>query len=370
VPPQTELQAIGFGSEPGEPLTLFLNAQNAPLARPPGVLSNSSRQNRSIIVFNSETLAPTSWAPPQGWVNAPDQNPLDAALSMLGFALQFPKQIVGSRNGTMLVLPRHLLVLSPRYSILAPFPNPKLNPWGPYNPGNDNARATGSITGLVAASENGAIFRAGVMDESRDFRAVTPCGRYEFVRYERDNIDAYEVRTLEGRRPLFRLDRIAALEADSEGATGSNDRRPYLAGDKGPLVVASRNGNLLQIINFDIGQLAREIDPNGFHVVSQPAPAVVSGGAFEYQIQVNNPGAVTGYKLRSPVSNAASATISPSGALRFSAPQNVNYPTQIDFSIEIVGRNDRKLLHDFPIIILPRRVTNPAASPVPGGRRL
>jgi hypothetical protein len=145
------------------------------------------------------------------------------------------------------------------------------------------------------------------------------------------------------------------MNADAEDFTGFDNSRPHLVGGGGPLVIKSKHGHLLQIIDFDIGQLASQLDPGLFHVTSQPIPAMVEGGVFQYEVKVNNPGAVSGYRMRSPTTGAS---ISNSGALRFSAPQNVKVPIQIDFSIEILDRNGRTVLHNFPLLVLPRKVSD------------
>ena len=128
--------------------------------------------------------------------------------------------------------------------------------------------------------------------------------------------------------------------------------------DDGPAVIRSRGGRLLEFVALDIPRLALELAPDNFHVTSQPMPVLFEGGTYEYQIQVNNPALVSGFKLREAPPNA---TVSQTGLVRFSSPQNVRAPLQLSVSIEITAKNGRAVVHQFPIVVLPRTLPAPAS---------
>jgi hypothetical protein len=111
---------------------------------------------------------------------------------------------------------------------------------------------------------------------------------------------------------------------------------------------------------LDVAKLARELNPSRFHVTSQPMPAVISGATYEYQVTVNNPELVTRYTLGSPVTGA---TLSPTGALRYTTPNNTSAPTQLEFDIQIEGKDATRVQHRFPLNIVPRNLPAPPKTP-------
>jgi hypothetical protein len=365
LPEKVYLQAIALGEERSHPLTLFFEGRHGEQNSQFGNYTFSTwESDRTILAVNSETLSAGGWMQPQVWTEKPDLDAMRNALMFFGTGNDFPKRVVGSRDGSMLILPNHLLVLSPRYSVAAPYPNQTNRFGGPYT-GSDSA-PTGSITGILAADAHGTVYRNGLKEERVNERIVTSCGRYELSPLLQSGRSgpSFEIRSLEGRRPLFRLNRLAVLKMDlgsSDLPFASNDIR--MVGDNGPLLIRPKSGHVLQFVDFDIPRLARELDPMGFHVTSQPMPCVVEGGKYEYQIQVNNPSAVSTYRLRGETRDA---TVSPAGLLTFSAPQNIRGPLQVDLSVEIVGRNGITVLHEFPLVVLPRRVPDAPAKKTPG----
>jgi hypothetical protein len=241
-------------------------------------------------------------------------------------------------------------------------------PLGIYN----GKRPSGSITGLITADDWGDTYANGhetKTPKQDQFGGISPCGRYR-IHYIEDLTEfqnrCVEIQTVEGSKPLFRLIRPLALQIDIE-RTGAPlaIQRVSLLQDKGPLMVKSGDGHFLEFFDFDIPKLALTTHPESFHVVSQPQPIVVAGGAYDYQVQVNNPSVITGYKLREPTSGA---TISATGLLHFQSVQSVTKPTEVNFTIEIEGKDGQTLLHHFPILVLPRNIPLPPL-PTPGNVR-
>jgi hypothetical protein len=74
---------------------------------------------------------------------------------------------------------------------------------------------------------------------------------------------------------------------------------------------------------------------------------------YEYQVEVNNPGLVTGYKLREKNDNV---TVSPTGKVQVRPPATVLTPMQIGVALDITGPNGQSVLHEFSLLVLPRKV--------------
>lgn len=362
-PARFELMGLGLGTEREQPLTLVIERKEGEQSNQVGNLTVTTWQsNRTIVALNSETLVASPWMQPVSLSDKPQESNFQAIAPLLGSGP--PKRIVGSRNGSLLILRDHLLVLTPNYSVIAPYPGAKKF-------GSDDyvgEGASGSITGLIA-TKGSSVFRNGLAQQAPG-GGSTPCGRYQIVALERSGPNSsgsrspgFEVRSLEGGLPIFRVNRLAALQVDFDSSSAVV---PRLLQDGGPLLVCSQGGRLLQFIDFDISRLAQEVNPGKVHVTSQPIPCVVEGGTFEYAIQTNNPAAVTGYKLRNKIPNAM---ISPTGVLRFPTPQNVRVPLQVDVSVEIVGQDGKTLLHDFPILVLPRKLPAQPMSPRGGMKK-
>ncbi|MHA3772930.1 hypothetical protein ACXR0O_15455 [Verrucomicrobiota bacterium sgz303538] len=365
LPANFELIAIGAGSERNEPLSLLVERRNNEQSSKFGNYTVTTWDtNRAMIAVNGETLQAGAWMQPQLWTDKSNPTAGNAALQLFGGMNGFPARIQGSRNGSILALPNHYAIISPRFSAITPYDAAR----PVFGSGLERGAVLGSMTGIVVSTSDGRIVRSGVpealREAVRDGRSVTtPCGRYLMACIEEKGSVSYEVRTIENNLPLFRLNRIVAWGADPEDQRHGSLAKISMLGDNGPLVVRSRGGQTLQFLDFDIPTLARELLPDSFHVTSQPMPVLIEGGTFDYQVQVNNPALVTGYRLRDPLPGA---TISSTGLFRFPAPQNVRAPSRLTASIEIIGKNGKTVLHSFPLIVVPRQ----AGQPKPGSPRV
>lgn len=363
LPADLSLEGIALGEHRDQPISLFLvRRQNERSAQFGDWNFTTWQTNRAMAVVNSETLKGGDWMQPQVWTDGSSPNVAEEALNLMTFGQKFPARIVGSHNGSILQLRNYFGLITPRFSLVAPYPKS----------GNQSAdlyfsspKAEGSITGIVATSSGGAISRNGIIEESLGALG-TPCGRYVLVRADSTigTSGSFEVRSIENRQPIFRLNRLAALRSDPEQGNFGSATGIQMLQDNGPAVVRSRGNKLLQFVELDIPRLAAEVAPDNFHVTSQPTPILIEGGTYEYQVKVNNPSLVTGYKLREPPPNA---TISPSGMLRFSSPQNVRAPSRMPLSIEIAGKNGTTILHNFSVIVISHQLPSspPAQSKPP-----
>jgi hypothetical protein len=348
VPANFTIRGLGVGAERGNPMTLFL--QRLPGGEPVQPGAGFWNFDARMVVLNSDTLQPAPWMQPQFWAEKPDavamKNVLDGAMSRFGVT-NFPALIPSSRNGHILGVTQHLLVVSPRYSYAIPYPNEGFRDYSGYN-----QRVSGSLTGIITARDS-KVFKNGVPLRENPGGELSPCGRYTVCRSRASEassfIDGVDFETLEGKKQVLTVARIMALHSSLGSDVG--ERHLRLAGDTGPLLASSPDRRLFQFVDFDLPKLAHELAPTTFHVSSQPQPIVFENGAYAYPIQVNNPAQVASFKLRSNIPNSA---ISMAGVLHFRAPPQVRTPAQVDFAVEIVGKQGQTVLHEFPVILLPR----------------
>jgi hypothetical protein len=375
LPADVTIEAIAIGNERSQPLSLVLLRRDPNQASLQiGNLSTVTwHGNRAMVVLNSENLQGTGWTQPQVWTDGTQPNAAEEALNFFGFAANVPVRFVGSRNGAILRLRRHLALITPGFSVVAPYPEQMSLLDDVYS--TTTERVDGSITGIVVSNSKGLASFNGLAKAEFRGGMGTPCGRYCLARLfaTQGQERSFEIRSLETQQPLFRLNRLAALKAD-RAPTGKGEATSIqLLQDQGPAVIRSAGGKLLQFVDLDIPRLATQIAPDSFHVTSQPMPVVIQAGTYEYQVQVNNSNLVARYKLRDPAPNAS---ISQGGLLRFTAPQNVHAPSRVPFKIEIEGRNGSTILHEFSVIVVSRKVpvplmrkTQPRQAPLGGGVR-
>lgn len=358
LPADVSLEGIALGEHRNQPISLFLVRRKNERSTQLGELNITTWQTgRAMVVLNSETLRSGAWAQPRVWTHGSDPAAAQEALNLLTFGQKFPRRIVGSHDGSVLQLRSYFGLITPKISLVAPYPESRNQSSGLYF---SSYSAEGSITGLVATNSRGEVSQNGVIEQDSMNALGTPCGRYFLVGVDSSSgARSFEVRSIENRQPIFRLNRLAVLRSNPEQGQFGSVAGIQVLQDNGPAVVRSRGGKLLQFVELDIPHLASVVAPDNFHVTSQPSPILVEGGTYEYQVEVSNPGLVTGYKLREPPPNAA---ISPSGMLRFSSPQNVSAPTRVPISIEIAGKSGNTILHNFSVIVIPRQL--PAPPPV------
>ncbi|MCE9554752.1 MAG: hypothetical protein K8T91_15460, partial [Planctomycetes bacterium] len=60
---------------------------------------------------------------------------------------------------------------------------------------------------------------------------------------------------------------------------------------------------------------------------------------------------------------AADTSVTPQGLLRYTAPAKVNAPTRVTFTVEILGKDGRTVLHQFPVFVLPTPPAEPKLDP-------
>jgi len=133
-----------------------------------------------------------------------------------------------------------------------------------------------------------------------------------------------------------------------------------MLGDDRSLAILARGGRFLQLVELDIPRIAKEFRPTEFHVTSQASAVVMEGEVLEYQVAVNNPDAVAGYRLRS---EAPGIFLSSEGLLRYTAPAKVSSPTLVTLTVEVVGKDGRTLVHQFPVFVLPMPQPDPRPEP-------
>ncbi|MEI8107141.1 MAG: hypothetical protein WCI46_04930 [Verrucomicrobiota bacterium] len=375
-PANVSLTGIGMGTELASPLTLAVSVKqsDAPilpggkrsqLAAEPTRLGDQvlrSDLNKTVVTIrNSQTLQAAGLAQPvelhSMLTDFGDTEPiLGRTDRMYGYSNR-PITLPASQNGIIVNLPRHLLAISPAQVFVCPFGEQDRRGldfragWG--LPG-------GSISGLMATSPTKGVFKGGWPVGRPEHGASllelggTPCGRYRLLRPEGGNWEdaCLEICASENSVPLLLVARLPLL---------SHPRRIVGLGNDGPLAILDEKGQRLQILDFNLPAMMKELAPDDFHVTSQPRPCVVQGTALQYQVEVNNPAAVQTYRLQSAVPGAQ---LSPQGLLQYTPPMTGAEGRKANIAIEVVGKNGKVFLHEFPLYILPVRA--PANPPSRG----
>ena len=345
IPSGQSVTAIGVGSISGSPLTLLLERRSDERSAQIGdVIVTSWNRNFGISVLSSETLQPGAWPAPK-FFDSNDAGAFGAGFGFAGISGR-PVRLAGSRNGQLLTLPKHLLVLTPGFSVGVPYgPGSEANIYG--------GDAMGSITGIYGASRDNTFSKNGVLitdPQTLAWIANSPCGRYKLQKSIDPEDRAVEVCTLDTRDRILRINRLVGYDEDFNQERG---REMQFLGDGGPLLAIGGGRRVLQFVDFDVPKLAAEVDPASFHVTSQPGPLVFAGGTYEYQVAVNNPAALASYKLLQAVPGL---TLSETGLARYVAPATLTQPTRIDIDIQLVNKNGAHIRHQFPLLVVPRTV--------------
>ena len=365
LPPNVQIGALGVGTNPGSPITLGMNiAQSESITRFSDLTFTSTTYRNLMVVLDGNTLQAAGWAQPVSLARMLNSSAQDPNYGFMGPPGAKPPVLPASHDGCVVTLQGSLLIISPTSSVSYPFGNRDTNilSFSGRFPQN------GSISGLMATSADGQTYKGGskVPSDSRGMAlGSTPCGRYRLIKtMEPSEDEMMEVHAAETDAPLLIATRFLYLHDDPfVHLDRPIIRRITTLGDNGPLALLSPSGRELQLVDFDIPAIMKTLEPEEFHVVSQPAPYVVEGGALQYQVQVNNAAAVKSVRLQSPVPGAF---ISSQGLLRYTAPTHITGPTQVNISIEIAGKNGNAVLHEFPIFILPhpRAASKPQINPI------
>ena len=334
-PKNMELAGIALGEGVRDPLTLFIERRklldSERYISPWGDYTFSAwESDRGMLVLDSTTLRQGSWAQPK------DSHPFSHR------ARGLPELIVGSKNGTILAMQGNLLILTPQYSPV--IKRNGVDPFGPYR-----GKAMGSITGFITANSEGYIFRNGIADGNEPWGTrISKCGRYYLKWVDAAWLNPIaEVRSIEGRQPLFRIESVAALDRGMKEVTNAQLR--FIDNDSSVLAIG-KDGRFMQLIGLNVAEAHRAVSPNSVHVISQPNPCVLEGGIFSYKVQVNNPGQIAQVKLREPIAGAA---MTPDGTLQYRAPVKVDEATRVDFPIEILTKDGATFMHQVPIFVIP-----------------
>ncbi len=347
-PKNMELAAIALGEGPRDPLTLFIERRklldSERYIGPWGDYTFSAwESDRGMLVLDSTTLRQGPWAQPKG------SHPFTHSSDGL------PERIVGSKNGTILAIKGNLLIITPQYSPIVT--RTGVDPFGPYR-----GTAMGSITGFFTGNSEGYVFKNGVAEGNVPWGTrISKCGRYYFKWVDAGWLNPIaEVWSLEDRKPLFRIESVAALDRGMKETTNAQLR--FLDDDSRVLAIG-KDGKFMQLIGLNVAEAHRTVSPNSMHVISQPNPCVLEGGIFSYKVQVNNPGQIAQVKLREPIAGAA---MTPDGTLQYRAPVKVDAATRVDFPIEILTKDGATQMHQVPIFVIPwqRAATGAQRPPV------
>lgn len=355
-PENLVLKGIGMGTENTSPVALAVNVTESKATTRLGDLTITDTTFHALVtVRDGHTLQTAGWAQPIPLTKMLRLNDRENNAGNYTFGLGDdgrPTALPASHSGRIMYLPNCFLALAPAYAVAYPLELSKALDL--FRQAERN-RPSGSISGLMAVAPSGQAFKGGTAVGGERVPSAyggTPCGRYVLAQSNPGGGDdaCLEIRLSENNKPLLLAARLAFLNSDRNYARNPAVRRVTMLGDEGPLAIFDPAARTMQLVDFNIPAVMKELAPDDFHVTSQPMPCVVAGAVLQYQVQVNNPDAVQSYRLQAEVPGAR---LSPQGFLQFTAPPKITGPVPSNISIEIIGKKGQILLHEFPIHILP-----------------
>lgn len=352
IPSNVDLNGIGLGTAPESRITLAVTV------RPGGTPSRFSdlkisgtAPHTAYVVLDSHTFKAGLQPQPVYLTDflgkhEKAENPFAGVIG----AGKNPSILPASHDGAMVNLPRQFIATGPAYAVAYPCERsmPGLN-----LSSTEFGRGGGSISGLMAFSDNGEAYKGEIKvgNDSDQFEyGSTPCGRYVMRQARSIDRDSryLEIDQAETGRPLLRVARLPFM--DGIPFTPESARYVVMLGDEGPLAILDASKKRLELVKLNIPEVAKAISPSEFHVVSQPVPWVMEGHSMQYQVKVNNPDAVQTFQLQKEVPGM---NITPSGLFSCEAPAVISGPVRIMVSIGIKGKDGRVVLHEFPLYVLP-----------------
>ncbi len=350
-PSGVDLTGIGVGPDPGSPVTLVVSLTQLQawirfaeitvtpysMSTAAGTITDSTVQNR-CVVLDGMTLKAGGRTQPvllSDYLGSSAQGNMEDYLWRLQGINGMPSPLATSRNGGMVTLADAFLVLGRNYAVVYPSAQSQ-----PTTSVGSTMAPGGSISGQMAVESS----------TPYQVMGVTPSGRYQLCRTQNGGYigDSLDIVDTESTQPLMRLGRLPFL--NNIPASGLSHRLMAVLGDKGPLAIIGGEGQTLELVDLNIPEVTKAVDPEAFHVTSQPIPLVMEGTSMQYQVEVNNPSVVQSYHLRGTVPGC---TLSPNGLLTYQAPRKISGPTSVMVSIEIDGKSGQSVLHEFPIYVLP-----------------
>jgi hypothetical protein len=166
------------------------------------------------------------------------------------------------------------------------------------------------------------------------------------------------VESTDGLRTLLYLAGVECYEIDED--VTRREARPIAAfGRKNLLVALSNAGHVMQLIDFDLPSLYKEVNPDSTLVTSHPMPIVAEGRTLDYQMTFNNIDAVRTMRIRDRVEGA---TITAMGKFTYKAPTGLKESKTLVVGVELELKGGDVLLHEIPIYIIhiPAQRSGPA----------
>jgi hypothetical protein len=349
------------GAVPDSPVTLlFKGTSDTQTERIDNLIITLSKSEQGILVLDSEMRSVSAWvqpvhqfhlirggAPvPPGDLRTDPANPYNFSVGGIE-----PSPLPASWDGRVVMMPNLFLVLGTRFSTACPYGGGFQDLFG----GSRRRQPPrGSLSGFAASSAEGDLFIGGSRVGREHMGAcVTPCGRYRWT-IERESAMG-EVGLLD--LSMADSDKMLLRVSGTSVPLGSSPYRPepkpqqtfYPLGSQGLLGLLNFSGQVLQLLDINIPELAKKMFPTQAHITSQPQFYVSEGFSMDYQVEVNNPKVVTGYRLRTPVPGAA---ISDQGLFHFAPPMEMKAPQHVDMAVEVTTKSGEVLSQQFPIYIL------------------
>ena len=359
MPGTAKFYGLGVGVHPAGPLTVLI--EEKVLINQPGYLPTATAMECFALVLDKQTLAVGKWAPYNGQRKPGESTSI--IQNILHGLRSAPGQIPTSDNGRLLSFPTGLVMISPALSVDFDYSKHPIEVVRAHL-ARDWAIDHQSSPAAIASPTGGRVFWNSAMYFNNypsfdigtwmDGLGVSRCGNY-VAGLKNENSDRYNLRlfSADDGRPLLNLAGLDLLKIE-DGKQDVKHQQLCLLGDKNQVVVLSRGGKLLQVVDFDLAAACQTINPDSAYVTSHPFPIVAAGRVFSYQVTVNNPAVVSSYELRDQVPGAS---IDAQGLLTYQAPPQLAESQQINIPILIRFKNGETALHQFPIYTIALKPT-------------
>lgn len=342
------LLGLGAGRTPEGPVSVVTSR----VSLQAGVPTGAPMPPNTLSLLDRQTLAPGAWAtfspPPRVATKPGIHDPLRSLLETGASVFEIsqgrlPPVIPTSRDGRILYLASGQIITSPGLTTGIPAETSGVQS---IRPGWRTLAAP--LGDRISHDSKLHVGKTAVRTPFSDCE-FSPCGLYYAQQAPGDKSAEITLFSSDGMRPLFHITNIDTYRLP-DGVTGNLARRVVPMGDKNLIIAIHRMGYDMQFIKLDMPAAYQQTNPQSAIVTSRISPFVAEGRTMQYQLTTNNPGAVSGFKLRQPV---AGATLTREGFFTYKAPGQLKEPLALQIVVEVLLQSGSAVEHEFPIWVVP-----------------
>lgn len=342
------LLGLGAGRTPEGPVSVVASR----VSLKAGVPTGTPMPPNTLSLLDRQTLAPGSWAsfspppriPPKPGIDDRPRSLLETGASVFDISQgRLPPVIPTSRDGRILYLASGQIITSPGLTTGVPAETSGVQS---IRPGWRTLAAP--LGDRISHDGKLHVGKTAIQIPASDCE-FSPCGLYYARQAPEDKSAEITLFSSDGMRPLFHITNIDTYRLP-DGVTGNLARRVVPMGDKNLIIAIHRMGYDMQFIKLDVPAAYQQTNPQSAIVTSRISPFVAEGRTMQYQLTTNNPGVVSGFKLRQPV---AGANLTREGLFTYKAPGQLKEPLALQIVVDVMLQSGSAVEHEFPIWVVP-----------------